>query len=1014
MTSIKNKNKIFVSLKKQQMKKFNHKYGKDPEWAKKYFSGKDHPQQRCYDKFESDEKVKYDFWLSYQRPYIDKQTKQVKNTQSYYAYPTLDNFLNKYDTLNKSQKTFYEQIRGHCIEHYDIDGYCGAENAAGNYYAENSDDDIITDFINARLAFGKKTNKKYGRKEINTETDVYVLTSSSAEKKSFHISIRNSDLFESNIELGHYTADFSNFLDEGQFPFNFDRGIYTKNRNFRVIHSHKVGSKRILERSSWNNLSLTCCKKFFFNSWTEPEKDEHLETIGEVVFIKTQAEEKVKPQGPIIIRDPLGADKLSSLVGFIVEMVQDGSHSLCREGNNNLKYKEWFPLAMSVVRESIQLDRQKAYNLFGVIYDLYKNKDRGNIRPSAEEEYNCLAGYISDKFTSNSLHKWASENVKYEEQFTQEQKQTLFAFYKWKQTKLDDQIENGRYRCISDIPYLTNKCISKTVIENYIKEVMFVVEGGGDTTLVTKDKKWDEICKKWVNNFHIQLKVGKLMPASVGTLTSLTRAVKWVNPLYLGDTGDSPKKSKRSPTLSGGKKKRKKKDEDGKEEEEPLFIISSFSEIARDLFYSGQLKSYKDYIFAPYFDKPPSHTVKNFNLFTPFEFSKGNEKLCDDEEIKDEVIEEFEKSLIYKHISDVICNGEKIVGEYLHDWIAHMIQKPDDRAECEIVIHSDQGAGKDCLGQFIAHLIGEKYKATYGNLDDYCRNFNAEQIGKLLVVLNELDGQSSNNSKSAKNNSMKNKITDPKMRLEKKGIDAVFIDSFIRHLGLTNNEDCVYLEKSDRRYCLIKASNEFAQNPTYFVPLWKQIKSIKFLKVAFAYYAKRDISNYSPRNPPMTNYKKQQKERCLNSSLEFIKYIFTDLEGEEEEPPRSLLNLEEEKEEKDEVDIVIEEEKFDEFRKVDFYCHTDAIYMGYKQWCLENGNRQVKRRTFVSNLEQWGINQERMRVKKYIQDSELSMIFYNKYVDNKYGNQKMGYILNKFSMLKCFRKNLRDSEYYFW
>lgn len=993
---------MLTNIKNNQMNKFEAKYGKAPQWASKYFKGANKPQDRCYKEFSSQE---YSFWLAFQRPYLDRDN-TVKTTMSYYAYPKVDNFLNKYKTLKVKQKTFYEQIRGECCEFYDIDGKCSDENASGKYYSENSDQEIITDFINARIAWGKISDSKYNKKSINIETDVYVLTSSSAKKKSFHISIRTGDLFKDIKELGIFTQDFASYIDEQRYPFNFDRAIYSKNRNFRIIGSHKVKSNRVLKRSDWNSLSQSCDQRFFFNSWVEPEKDDFIKSCGEIVYVPVEDTTKVKSNAPIIIRDSLGEDKISLLVGYIVEMVKDGTHSLCDDKtSSDLGYKQWFPLAMSVIRETLTLEIPKAINIFSHIYDLYKNKT--NIRSTAEAEYDVLSKYVSDKYTSNSLHKWASENPKYEIAFEEDHKITNYNFYKWKQTQLDEEIENGKYSCISDVPALTNKCISRIVVENFLKDTIFVVENGGDSTLVTKDREWDEITKRFVNKFNIQLKIGKLLPASAGTLTTLTRAVKWVNPLYLTKPDDEDekkekRKSGRSPTL---KRKGKKKSD----EPEPLFIFKSFGEIARDLFYSGQLKSYKDYIFRPYFNKPPKQCLKNFNLFTPFEFSIGNDRLCDEEEIKKDVREIFEKSKIFKHITVILCDGEEITGKYLLDWIAHLIQKPEERAESEIIIHSVQGNGKDLFGNFIAHLIGTKYKCGYGNLDDYCRNFNAEQVGKLIVVLNELDGQSSTNSKSAKNNQMKNKITDPKMRLEKKGIDAIFIDSFIRHLGFSNSVDCVYLEETDRRYCLIKANNKFAQNEVYFNPLWKEIENIEFLKNAFAYFAHRDISKYNPRNPPVTQYKKDQKERCLNSSIEFIKYIFTELYSEGDIHPK-LLNFKKKYDSDSDSDTDTDSEDEEE---IDFHCHTDALYSGYKQWCSENGNRTVKRKTFVGNLDRWGIKeQKRFRLKYLVAKCPLVSIFYNKF-ELVIGNQKTGYSMNKHQLVNIFRKQLRDPVYIF-
>ena len=161
--------KISSNLKEHRMDKFKKKYGEAPRWSKNYFRGSNKPQRRCYTEYEGQG---LDFWVAFERPYLDPTTNTVKKTMSYSAYPEVDNFLNKYDTLDEKQKTFYEQIKGECVEMYDIDGSCNTSKTNGKYYSENSDNDIITDFINARIAWGKTTDEKYKKKSDNKEDHV--------------------------------------------------------------------------------------------------------------------------------------------------------------------------------------------------------------------------------------------------------------------------------------------------------------------------------------------------------------------------------------------------------------------------------------------------------------------------------------------------------------------------------------------------------------------------------------------------------------------------------------------------------------------------------------------------------------------------------------------------------------------------------------------------------------------------------------------------------------------------
>ena len=152
------------------------------------------------------------------------------------------------------------------------------------------------------------------------------------------------------------------------------------------------------------------------------------------------------------------------------------------------------------------------------------------------------------------------------------------------------------------------------------------------------------------------------------------------------------------------------------------------------------IKRYDNVIFYPYYKKEIKIPY-TFNVFKGFNIKR----LIDIDDEKEEYIEndDYEKSYTYKHIVDNICNGDKELAKYTHNWIAHLLQYPQKKPEVCLVLYSRQGAGKDRFSKFVGNLIGSNYFQVYKSLTNFNSNFNVSNKNKLLCVLNEVDAKSS-------------------------------------------------------------------------------------------------------------------------------------------------------------------------------------------------------------------------------------------------------------------------------
>jgi len=380
-------------------------------------------------------------------------------------------------------------------------------------------------------------------------------------------------------------------------------------------------------------------------------------------------------------------------------------------------------------------------------------------------------------------------------------------------------------------------------------------------------------------------------------------------------------------------------------------------DIFHKLLSSNGLQVYNGYKFEPYlFGEPIEDNY--YNLFEKFE-------LTEDNIFFEEHTNTFKDSLMYNHVN-ILCNGNESMLNYVLDFIADMFQNPARVPGKLITFISEQGVGKNIFSNFLRMMIGSQYFAIFDNPDNLFNDFNAEQNGLLLTVLNEL---SDSGTMFSKHNKLKGIITRETVRIEFKGKDAIVIPHYSRYLAFTQFENTLNIEPSDRRNIMIKCNSEFANKKEYFEPLLGWMDNLDNIKSAFSFFVYRDISNFNIMYTPETDIKNNQKINSMPNSLQFIRYIFED---------------------KDNMETI----------KI----QTSDLFKQYVDYCSEQKLKNVKRLTFLKQLELINLHQiERF----YYTQSEISALDKTlKFFVNK-KSRTQGFILDKISINAGFKVYLK-------
>lgn len=255
------------------------------------------------------------------------------------------------------------------------------------------------------------------------------------------------------------------------------------------------------------------------------------------------------------------------------------------------------------------------------------------------------------------------------------------------------------------------------------------------------------------------------------------------------------------------------------------------------------MRTYEDMDFYPPGVECPS---KNYNLWTCFEA----------EYITDHIEKKEELEMVLNHLK-IMCGHDENMYNYFTKWIAHLIKYPSKKSTCPVFI-SGPGAGKGTMMQLFKSMLGNNkvFESTSPERDVW-GSFNSEMLNCYLVNLNEI-GKKQQNDSTGK---IKALLTDHQMFINQKGLKGTNIISYHKFIITTNNEDPVQTSSDDRRYVIIRCSDEKIGDREYFETLNEILIDKNVIKTCFDYFCSIEVKeNYLSVLPKPTEYHMEIKE----------------------------------------------------------------------------------------------------------------------------------------------------------
>lgn len=231
---------------------------------------------------------------------------------------------------------------------------------------------------------------------------------------------------------------------------------------------------------------------------------------------------------------------------------------------------------------------------------------------------------------------------------------------------------------------------------------------------------------------------------------------------------------------------------------------------------------------------------------------------------------EIDLQLYLNHVYNVICDGNQEHGDYLIKWIAHAVQKPEEKPEVGVVLKAGQGTGKGTLLKPLSKIFGAHYlHAT--SPEQVIGKFNSQLENKIMIFADEFFAGSKGST-----DRLKAMITETTGSIERKGIDRINLPDFSRIIMATNHENVISIERDERRYFYLEVSDRYKQNREYFKPLHETVNKDDFAGHLLSYLIGIDIADFEPRNVPKTKALEEQKIDNLDPLDKWLFEILSD------------------------------------------------------------------------------------------------------------------------------------------
>ena len=213
--------------------------------------------------------------------------------------------------------------------------------------------------------------------------------------------------------------------------------------------------------------------------------------------------------------------------------------------------------------------------------------------------------------------------------------------------------------------------------------------------------------------------------------------------------------------------------------------------------------------------------------------------------------------MLRQYMEHVLCSSDKDAYQYLIKYLAHMLQKPEEKPGIMIVMLGGQGIGKGTL-EAILRKIFAATTLMVSDVDSVVGRFNSCLERAYIVFMDEALFKGDRKSSDR----LKNFVTARHIQIEAKHQPERSIESFHRFFAASNSQHFANTEYDDRRFFFLKVSEQFKGNHAYWKNLYTAINAGEVEAMVHDLLA-IDLTDFIPGNKPASKELLSQKIHSL-------------------------------------------------------------------------------------------------------------------------------------------------------
>ena len=210
------------------------------------------------------------------------------------------------------------------------------------------------------------------------------------------------------------------------------------------------------------------------------------------------------------------------------------------------------------------------------------------------------------------------------------------------------------------------------------------------------------------------------------------------------------------------------------------------------------------------------------------------------------------------HIWNNICSQNSETFKYVLGWMARMIQHPELVGEVALVLQGGRGTGKGVFGNWMCKLFGQ-HSCHVTNGKHITGNFNAHLQDCIFLFADEAFWAGDKVAEET----LKGLITEPTLAIEQKGRDLKTVQNMLHILMVSNNDWIVPAGNDERRYCVLKVSDERKRDLEYFKAIDEEMENGGLSAMLYD-LLDYDLSGFEVRKVPQTSSLLEQKIQSLD------------------------------------------------------------------------------------------------------------------------------------------------------